>query len=96
VEDAYRAALAGTAPGLLKKATDHGFRLFVEGMFDLLTSSLNGCSDLGSATFSRQDVLEIIWRGLVTYYVLFFIEVAAAGYVWAASPATRTQAGWSQ
>ena len=60
MEDAYRAALAGTAPGLLKKATDHGFRLFVEGMFDLLAGSLNGCSDRGSATFSRQDVLEII------------------------------------
>jgi hypothetical protein len=64
VEDAYRAALAGTAPGLLKKATEYGFRLFVEGMFDLLTGSLNGCSDRGSATFSRQDVLEII-AGLI-------------------------------
>jgi hypothetical protein len=36
-----------------------GFRLFVDGMFDLLTGSLNGCSDRGSATFSRQDVVEI-------------------------------------
>jgi hypothetical protein len=60
VEDAYRAALAGTAPELLKKATDRELRLFVEEMFDLLTGSLNGRPDRGPATFSRQDILEII------------------------------------
>jgi hypothetical protein len=60
VEDAYRAALAGAAPALPKTATDHAFRLFVEEMFDLLSGSLNGCSDRGPARFSRQDILEII------------------------------------
>ena len=60
VEDAYRTALAGTAPGLLKKATCRGLLLFVEEMFDLLTGSLNGCSICRPAMFSTQDILEII------------------------------------
>jgi hypothetical protein len=60
VEDAYRAALAGTAPELLKKATARELQLFVEDMFDLLTGSLNGRPDCGPATFSRRDILEII------------------------------------
>jgi len=60
VEDAYRMALVGAAPGLLKKVTHRGFRLFVEEMFDFLSGSLNGCSDRRPATFSRQDILEII------------------------------------
>jgi hypothetical protein len=38
-------------PSLLKKATDRGFRLFVEEMFDLLTGILNGSSDRRAATF---------------------------------------------
>jgi len=59
VKDAYRAALAGTAPELLKKATDRELRMFVEDMFDLLTGSLNGRPDCGPA-FSRQDILEVI------------------------------------
>ena len=64
VEDAYRAALEGTPPGLLKKATDRAFRLFVEGTYALLTGSLNGCPTRETATFSRQDILEII-AGLI-------------------------------
>ena len=60
VEDAYRAALAGTAPELMKKVTARELQLFVEDMFDLLIGSLNGRPDCGPATFSRQDILEII------------------------------------
>ena len=60
VEDAYRAALSGMAPELIKKATDRAFRLFVEEMFDVLAAGLNGRSDRRPATFSRRDVLEIV------------------------------------
>ena len=49
---------------------------------------------LAGADFFTVEVLT--WRGLVTYYVLFFIEVGTRRCIWAASHATRTQAGWSK
>jgi hypothetical protein len=49
---------------------------------------------LAGADFFTVEVLT--WRGLVTYYILFFIEIGNAGCVWAASHATRTQTGWSK
>jgi hypothetical protein len=60
VEDAYRAALAGTVPTLLNKATSRGFRLFVEEMFHLLNAGLNTCARGRQTTFSRKHILEII------------------------------------
>jgi hypothetical protein len=66
VENDYRAALDGTAPRLLPKATARAFRLFVEDLLQLLTRSLNrGSVYQGVAEpFSRQDVLAII-TGLI-------------------------------
>ena len=49
---------------------------------------------LAGADFFTVEVLT--WRGLVTYYVLFVIEIAAAEYRWAASRAIPTRAGWSK
>ncbi len=49
---------------------------------------------LAGADFFTVEVLT--WRGLVTYYVLFFIEIGTRRYVWAASRATQTQAGWNR
>lgn len=62
VEDAYRAALAGSEPVLLPKATAVEFRLFVEDMLQLLTRSVNGAAGHQSsvAAFSRQDILAMI------------------------------------
>jgi hypothetical protein len=46
---------------------------------------------LAEADFFTVEVLT--WRGLITYYVLFFIEIAVAGYRWVALLGTRTRAG---
>ena len=63
VGDAYRAALFGIAPdpSLLRKATDRAFRMFVEDMLEILTCNLTPSSgSKNDATFSRQDILQII------------------------------------
>ncbi|MBV9611479.1 MAG: TniQ family protein, partial [Acidobacteriaceae bacterium] len=62
VEDAYREALLGIAPRLMRKATDRAFRQFVEDVLYLLTRSLNASSTSRTVTapFSRQDILQII------------------------------------
>jgi hypothetical protein len=49
---------------------------------------------LVGADFFTVEVLT--WRGLVTYYVLFFIEVGSRRVSLGASPAIRTRAGWSK
>ncbi len=46
---------------------------------------------LAGTDFFTVEVLT--WRGLVTYYVLFFIELRAVGYGSAGSPDIRTRAG---
>jgi hypothetical protein len=65
IENAYRAMLLGVAPDrtLLGKATDRGFRQFVEDMLQLLTRNLNPYSPWqtgGAVPFSRRDILQII------------------------------------
>ena len=49
---------------------------------------------LAGADFFTVEVLT--WRGLVTYYVLFFIEAGSRRVGWAESRAIRTRAGWSK
>jgi hypothetical protein len=49
---------------------------------------------LAGADFFTVEVLT--WRGLVTYYVLFFIEVGSRRVSVGASPAIRTHCGWSR
>jgi hypothetical protein len=65
IETAYRRVLLGVAPDptLLGKATDAGFRQFVEDMLQLLTQTLNPYSPWqpGSPVpFSRRDIVQII------------------------------------
>jgi hypothetical protein len=87
VEDAYRAALAGAPPGLLKKATDCEFRLFVEEMFDVLAHSLNGSSNRRT-TFSRLEILGII--------ATLILDAAPCGNKFASrSPGTQGKHLWA-
>jgi hypothetical protein len=38
----------------------------------------------------------LTWRGLVTYYILFFIHLESRWVVWRESRGIRTNLGWSR
>ncbi len=48
---------------------------------------------LAGAEFFTLEVLS--WRGVITYYVLFFIHLESAS-PWLASPDIRIKSGWSR
>ena len=49
---------------------------------------------LAGADFFTMEVLT--WRGLLPYYILFFIEIGTRRDIWVASHATQTQTGWNK
>ena len=48
---------------------------------------------LAGTDFFTVEVLT--WRGFITYYILFFIEIGSRLACWVASPDTRIRVGWS-